>query len=230
MFPEGFEGFLKMPLVQRAVKKGIADIRITDIREFAEGSFRRIDDSPYGGGAGMIMRYPPVLKALESVRKENSTVILTAPAGEIYKQKTAHELADMEHLILIAGHYEGIDARILDHADRVFSLGDYIVSGGELPAQIIADSVIRLLPGIIRSESTEEESFENGLLEYPQYTKPAEYNGKKVPEVLLSGNHEAIRKYRLKESLKLTMEKRGDLLENRECTDEEKKILEEIRK
>ena len=229
MFPETYEGFLKMPLIKRAAEKGIAEIRIVDIREFAEGSFRRIDDSPYGGGAGMIMRYPPVFKALESVRTENSTVILTSPAGETYRQETAHALAEEEQIILIAGHYEGIDARILDHTDRIFSLGDYILSGGELATQIIADSVIRLLPGIIRSESTAEESFENGLLEYPQYTRPAEYNGKKVPEVLLGGNHEAIRRYRLEESLRLTLQARPDLLEGRECTEEEKEILKDIR-
>lgn len=229
IFPEAFDSFLKMPLISRAIEKGTAQIEITDIREYAGGSFRHIDDSPYGGGAGMIMRFPPVLAALNSVRSGEDTVILTCAAGRPYSQQDARRLADHKHLILIAGHYEGMDARIYDHADELISVGDYVLSGGELPVMTIIDSIIRLQPGIIRTVSTEEESFENGLLEYPQYTRPASYASQKVPEVLLSGNHEEIRRWRLEQSLLWTAEYRPNLLENRQLTEEEQTILEKAK-
>ncbi len=214
--PEQFGDFTRTPLIARAVAAGLLQLDIVDIRDFAPGSFRSVDDSPYGGGAGMILRCRPVLNALDSVRTPESHVIILAPIGRQYDQQTAHRLADCQHLILICGHYEGMDARIYPYADELLSIGDYILTGGELPAMVIADSVMRLVRGSMKAASTEEESFENGLLEYPQYTRPAEYNGSKVPEVLLSGDHEAIRKWREAESLRLTRQLRPDLLNKRD--------------
>ena len=225
MFPEMFESFMDAPLIKRASERHLAEIETIDIKEYAGGSFRHIDDSPYGGGAGMIMRVQPVLDALESAKTENSHTVLLAAAGKPYTQKDAHRLLKEEHLILIAGHYEGIDVRVYSHADELVSTGDYIVSGGELPAMSIADSLIRLLDGVIRTDSTEDESFENGLLEYPQYTKPADYNGEKVPDVLLSGNHEKIAAWRHEQSLLWTEKYRPDLLENYPLTEEDMEIL-----
>ena len=225
--PEVFISFQESVLIRRARERGILEVRITDIRDFADGSFRHVDDSVYGGGAGMILKCGPVISALESLRKDESHTVLFSAAGEPYTQKKAREYAGLDHLILIAGHYEGFDARILDEADEQICMGDYILSGGEIPAMAVIDSIVRLL-GVIRPESTEEESFENGLLEYPQYTRPYEFRGKKVPDVLLSGDHEKIRRWRLKESLRLTQQNRPDLLEQKELTDEEKDLLEEI--
>ena len=210
--PEQFGDFLRTPLIARSAASGLLDIDIIDIRDYAPGSFRAVDDSPYGGGAGMILRCQPVLDALEDVRTPESRTIILVPAGTPYKQKDAHRLAGEAHLILICGHYEGLDARIYPHADELISIGDYILTGGELPAMIITDSVMRLVKGSMKEESTLEESFENGLLEYPQYTRPADYKGQKVPEVLLSGNHEAIRQWRRREAERITRERRPDLL------------------
>lgn len=210
--PEMFGDFKNTPLISRAVSSGLLELEVIDIRDFAPGSFRKVDDSPYGGGAGMILRCQPVLDALESVRMEGSHVVILAPSGTPYTQKDAHRLSEKEHLILICGHYEGMDARIYPHADELLSIGDYIVTGGELPAMIIADSVMRLVKGSMKEESTIEESFENGLLEYPQYTRPAEYKGQKVPEVLLSGDHEAIRKWRSEQAFEITNKNRPDLI------------------
>ena len=211
--PEQFGDFQKTPLIARAIEAGRLELTIIDIRDYAPGSFRRVDDSPYGGGAGMILRCQPVLDALSAVRTPESRVIILTPAGKPYTQADAHRLAEESHLILICGHYEGMDARIYPHADELLSIGDYILTGGELPAMVITDSVMRLVKGSIKEESTKEESFEQGLLEYPQYTRPANYNGQKVPEVLLSGDHEAIRKWRQEEALRITKENRPDLLD-----------------
>lgn len=211
IFPESFESFRKTPVTARAVEQGAADIEVLDLKDFAHGSFRHIDDSPFGGGAGMVLRCQPVLDALKTVG--DAHVVALTPAGTPYDQKTARRFAALDHLVLLCGHYEGMDARILRHVDEEVSMGDYILTGGELPAMTVVDSVVRLLPGVLRQTSTEEESFENGLLEYPQYTQPREYEGEAVPEVLLSGNHEAVRRWRRKESLRLTKERRPDLLE-----------------
>lgn len=264
MFPQLFDGFRDGPVVQRAIRKGILELEIVDIKEFAPGSFRHIDDSPFGGGAGMVMRCQPVLDALRSVKNrsggdgascndeesasrscdygaspscedgtshisEEMTVAMT-PAGRSFDQKMAHRLSELAHLILICGHYEGMDERIYRHVDEEISIGDYVLTGGEIAAMVVSDAVIRLLPGALRGESTSEESFENGLLEYPQYTQPAVYEGEAVPEVLTSGNHARIRRWRLKESLRRTLERRPDLLEGRQFTEEELALLEEIRK
>ena len=234
IFPQLFDSFLAAPIPQRAVKKGALEIEVVDTRDFSPGSFRHIDDSPFGGGPGMVMRCQPVLDALRAVQKEQagdaaSVTAALSPAGAVFTQKTAHRFAGLDHLILICGHYEGMDERIYRHVDEEVSIGDFILTGGELAAMAVADAVIRLLPGAIRSESTGEESFENGLLEYPQYTQPAVYDGESVPDVLLSGNHEKIRKWRLKESLRRTLHRRPDLLTDRILTDEESQLLAEIR-
>jgi len=238
--PELFCSFLQSHEVKRAAKRSGAEVEVIDIREFAPGSFRHIDDSPYGGGRGMVLRCQPVADAVESVkrrgtedrkdsgRKVSVRTILLSPAGTVYDQKKARELAAQDHLILICGHYEGFDARIYSWADELVSVGDYILTGGELPAMTVADSVLRLLEGNLKEGGAGEESFENGLLEYPQYTKPAEFRGQKVPEVLLSGDHEAVRKWRLEAALKETMERRPDLLEGRKFTEEEKALLGEM--
>lgn len=210
--PEQFGDFARTPLIARAQASGLLAFEVVDIRDFAPGSFRAVDDSPYGGGAGMVLRAEPVVRALEAVRTPSSRVIVLAPSGTPYTQKKAHELAKAEHLVLICGHFEGMDARIWDYADELVSIGDYVLTGGELAAMVIADSVMRLVPGSMKAESVREESFEQGLLEYPQYTRPADFRGKKVPEVLLSGDHEAIRAWREAESLRLTRERRPDLL------------------
>ena len=245
MFPQMFDSFREGPVVQRAIRKGSLELSIIDIKEFAPGSFRHIDDSPFGGGAGMVMRCQPVLDALRSVRgsaesgsaesgsavSSRSTIVAAlSPAGRQFTQKQAHRLSELDHLILICGHYEGMDERIYRHVDEEISIGDYVLTGGEIAAMAVSDAVIRLLPGALRSESTSEESFENGLLEYPQYTQPAVYEGEAVPEVLLSGNHARIRRWRLKESLRRTLERRPDLLEGRQFTEEEIALLEEIKK
>ena len=233
MFPQLFDGFQQSPVVQRAIRRESLELEIVDIKEFAPGSFRHIDDSPFGGGAGMVMRCQPVLDALRYVKGEEggapaSFTVALSPAGTVFCQKTARRYKELDHLILICGHYEGMDERIYRHADEELSIGDYILTGGEIAAMAVADAVIRLLPGALRDKSTEEESFENGLLEYPQYTQPAVFEGEAVPEVLLSGNHEKIRKWRLKESLRRTLERRPDLLAGRILTEEEEEFLREL--
>ena len=228
MFPQMFDSFLESPLVQRALKKQIAEIEIMDIKEHVQGSYRDIDESPYGGGNGMVIRCDAVLPLLAGIRTEQSHVIALTPAGNTFVQKTARQMMAYDHLILIAGHYEGLDQRIIEEADECISIGDYVLSGGELPAMVMIDSLIRLKEGILREGSPEDESFENDRLEYPQYTKPAVYEGKEVPSVLLSGNHEKIRTWRKKESLRMTMRYRPDLLEKREPDEEEQEFIKQI--
>jgi tRNA (guanine37-N1)-methyltransferase len=225
LFPEMFENFLNTSIVGRSLQRGLAEVEFVQIRDFAPGNYKHVDDTPFGGGSGMVMKCQPVLDALNSVKTENSYTLLTSPAGKPYTQQKARELCEKDHLIILCGHYEGMDARINDHVDELVSIGDYVLTGGELASMVIIDSVVRLLKGAIRDTSTDEESHENGLLEYPQYTHPADYNGEKVPEVLLSGNHAKIREWRVMQSLKLTKELRPDLYEKHEFTDEEKKIL-----
>ena len=229
MFPDFFRSFLSMPLTKRALEKNRAQIEIVDIKSFAKGSFRNIDDSPYGGGKGMIIRCQPVLDALKSVKGENSVSFLLSPKGEVLSQKKVRELSEEEHIILLCGHYEGIDARVEKHLDGQLSIGDYVLSGGEAAALVIMDSVIRLLDGILREGSAEEETHESGLLEYPQYTRPADYNGDKVPPVLLSGNQKKIDEWRKTQSLLLTKKYRPDMFEKYELSEEEKKLLEKAR-
>lgn len=225
LFPEQFEGFFSTSIVGRSVERGIVNADLVQIRDFARDTHRHVDDTPFGGGAGMVMKCQPVFDALESVRTPDSRVVLLSASGKPYTQKKAHELASVPHLILLCGHYEGVDERIAEACDEQISIGDYVLTGGELGAMVIADSVIRLLPGVIREDSIAEESYENGLLEYPQYTQPADYNGSRVPDVLLSGHHENIRKWRLTQSLLRTRENRPDLFAAHELTGEEQKLL-----
>ena len=228
LFPEMYDGFINTSIIARAVKQGKVEIECVNIRDFTLDKHNHVDDTPFGGGRGMVMMCQPVLDALAHVRKANSHVILMAPSGKTFNQVCARNYAQKEHIIIICGHYEGLDARIYDEVDELVSIGDYVLTGGELASMVISDAVIRLLDGVIEEESHLDESFENGLLECPHYTKPADYKGKKVPEVLLSGHHENIRKFRLKESLRNTLKIRPDLLENREFTKEEIKFLREF--
>ncbi len=213
MCPEMFGDFRHSPVVSRSEAAGRLTLDIIDFRNYTEGSFRKIDDSPYGGGRGMIIRCQPVIDAIEDIRTEKSRVVILSPAGRPYDQKTARRFSAEDHLILVCGHFEGFDHRIYSYADEAVSIGDYILTGGELAAMVVTDSVIRLLKGSLRDGSADEESFENGLLEYPQYTRPAVFRGQPVPEVLLSGDHEAIRLWRSAQAVRRTEENRPDLLE-----------------
>lgn len=230
LFPEMFEDMFATSVIGRALERGIAEVELVQIRDFSTDKHRHVDDTPFGGGKGMVMKCQPVLDALASVRRDDSYVIMTSPAGNRFDQKKAHEFAGKDHLIILCGHYEGMDQRITSHVDELVSIGDYVLTGGELPAMVMSDAVIRLLKGSLAEGSAEEESHENGLLEYPQYTQPADYNGDRVPEVLLSGNHAKIREWRILQSLKMTEKMRPDLYEKHELSDEEKKILKKAEK
>ena len=225
LFEEMYDGVINTSIISRAKEKGVVDIDFVNIRDFAKDKFKHVDDAPFGGGAGMVMKCEPVLNALSSVRNDKSHVILMSPHGKTFNQAKAKELTTYDHLILISGHYEGLDYRITKHVDEELSIGDYILTGGELASMVVIDAVTRLLDGAINSESIMEESFENDLLEYPQYTQPRNYEGDEVPEVLVSGNHAKIREYRILQSLLITKEKRPDLFEKHILTEEEKKIL-----
>ena len=229
IFPEMFEGFLNTSIIKKARLKNIVDIQVADFRQYTKDKHNRVDEYPFGGGQGMVLMCQPIIDCLNDVKRENSHVILMNPTGRTFDQKKAHELLEKEDIVIICGHYEGYDARISDYVDEEISIGDYILTGGELGAMVITDAVTRLVEGVITAESTEDETFENGLLEYPQYTRPVEYDGKVVPEVLLSGHHENIRRFRLYESLKKTYLNRPDLLENREFTAEEELMLQQIK-
>lgn len=230
IFPNIFTP-LQESIVGKAVERGLLDFNIVDFRNYSENKHHNVDDTVYGGGAGMLLTAQPIFDAINSVKTEKSKVILLDPAGTTFNNKVAKRLSKDEHLIFIAGHYEGYDERIKTLVDEEISLGDYVLTGGELGAMVVIDATVRFLPNVLGNEdSAETDSFENGLLEYPQYTKPAEFRGLKVPEVLVSGNHELIRKWRLKESLKKTYLKRPDLLETANLTSEEEEILESIKK
>ena len=212
LFPEMFAP-LKESIIKRAVEDGKIEINITNIRDFANPPHYRCDDMPFGGGAGMVMMCEPLFKAIESVKQENSKIFYMSPRGKVFNQAMAREMSTYEHIILLCGHYEGIDQRVIDYFNiEELSIGDYVLTGGELPAMVVADSIIRLIPGVIREESKMEESFSENLLEYNQYTRPAEFKGMKVPEVLLSGHHKNIEEWRKKESLEITKKNRPDLL------------------
>lgn len=228
LFPEMYEDFLHTSIIGRSIDRQLVEVEFVQIRDFALDHYKHVDDRPFGGGMGQVMKCQPVLDALHSVKKENSYTLLMSPSGHQYNQKKAHEFAQKDHLIIICGHYEGLDARINDEVDEQISIGDYVLTGGELASMVIMDSVIRLLKGSITEGSTEEESYENGLLEYPQYTQPADYEGKKVPDVLVSGNHAKIKEWRMEQSILLTKKERPDLFEKHEFTKEEKKIIKRL--
>ena len=225
LFPAMFDGFLNESIIKRAREKNLVEIRIINFRDFSELSNHQVDDTPYGGGGGMVLRCEPLVCAIENLRTPKSKVILMCPQGKSFKESYAQSLALEKHLILVCGHYEGFDERIRSYVDDEISIGDYVLTGGELAAAVICDSVIRLLDNAIRKESSEDDSFSDGLLEYPQYTRPVEYKGCTVPEVLLNGNHKLIREFRLKESLRKTLLRRPDLLKNRNLTKEEERLL-----
>lgn len=214
--PETFEGFMKGKVLQRAIQKGALLLELIDIRTFAGGSFRHLDDNTFGGGTGQVLRVDPVVKAIAAAKGDDGDAYVAAltPRGKVFSQKTARELAKIDHLVLVCGHFEGFDERIYHHVDGMISIGDFVLTGGELASEVITDAVVRLLPGVLKDEATKDESFETGLLEYPQYTQPADYHGDRVPEVLLSGNHAVIEAWR-KEQARLVTEKfRPDLLKS----------------
>ncbi len=213
LFPNMFDGFKTESIIKRSIDKEIVEINIIDIRDFTPYKNKQVDDYAFGGGPGMIMMCEPVFNAVESVKDEDAFVIILSPRGKTYNQKIAVDLSKKKHLIIICGHYEGFDERIYTLADMVISIGDFILTGGELPSMMITDSVVRLIDGVINKESLDSESFNDNLLDYPVYTKPREYKGLSVPEVLLNGNHKLINEYREEERKRITKEYREDLLD-----------------
>ena len=229
LFPEMFE-VLNESIIGRAKEKGLINVNLINIRDFSKDKHKKVDDTPYGGGAGMVIQPDVVYDAYKSVKDENAKVIYMSPQGKKLDQKKVEELSKQEHLILLCGHYEGIDQRVIDKiVDEEISIGDYVLTGGELPAMVLIDSVSRYVEGVLKDDSTKEESFSQGLLEYPQYTRPEIFEGQQVPEILLSGHHENIDKWRREQSLKITLSKRPDLLEKIELSDEDIKVLEKIK-
>ena len=230
LFPEMFVP-LKESIIKRASEKNLIDINLINIRDFSEDKHLHVDDTPYGGGAGMLLKPDVVYRAVNSVKNKGSKVIYLTPSGKTLTQNKVKELTNCDHLILLCGHYEGIDQRVIDKVvDEEISIGDYVLTGGELPAMVLIDSISRYVPGVLAETSTDEESFSEGLLEYPQYTRPEVFEGEKVPDVLLSGHHENIRKWRREKSLEITLKKRPDMLENVVLTDEEKDYIEKLKK
>ena len=212
LFPHMFDGLLTESIMKRAIEKGKVEINIIDIRDYTPYKNNQVDDYQFGGGGGMIMMCEPVFNAVESIRTKDSHVILLTPRGKTYNEKKAYELKEKKHLIIICGHYEGFDERIYTLADELVSIGDFILTGGELPSMMITDSVVRLIDGVITSTSLEFESFNDNLLDYPVYTKPRNFRGMEVPEVLVNGNHKLINEYRESERRRITKEYRDDLL------------------
>jgi tRNA (guanine37-N1)-methyltransferase len=236
LFPEMFSGVLGHSILHRAAVKDAVSYRVTNFRDFADNKHNTVDDYPYGGGAGMVLKPQPIFDAVanltEYVNEAKPRIILLCPQGERYSQKKAEELAEEKHLIFICGHYEGYDERIRTNlvTDEI-SIGDYVLTGGELGAMVVIDSVVRLLPEVLgKEESHQQDSFSTGLLEHPHYTRPADFRGMKVPDILMSGNHKLIEEWRAKESLRRTLERRPDLFDKAELTEEQQKWLEEIKK
>ncbi len=214
LFKEQFNGFLETSIIKRAIDKKQVEINLVDIRDFVQNKHRQVDDTVYGGGSGMVIMVEPVVLAIESVKTKDSKVILLTPSGDVYNQDKAISLSKEKHLIIICGHYEGIDERIKHFIDMEISIGDFVLTGGEIPSMVLVDSITRLLDGVITKESLESESFNDNLLDYAVYTKPRNFRGYEVPEVLVSGNHELIRKYREEERIRRTNERRKDLIDN----------------
>lgn len=230
LFPEFFTSFLTTSIIKRAIDSNKVEVEIINFRDYTNDRHLHVDDTPYGGGQGMLLSCQPIVDCLKKMKTKDSITLMLTPEGTTFTQTKAIEFSNIKHLILLCGHYEGFDDRISYYVDQKISLGDFILTGGEPVAQVIADAVIRLLDGVILADSHQDDSFETGLLEYPQYTKPAVFEGLAVPEVLLSGHHENIRKWRLKESLKRTSQERPDLLEKRIFSKEEQKMMEDIEK
>ncbi|NLJ76678.1 MAG: tRNA (guanosine(37)-N1)-methyltransferase TrmD [Peptococcaceae bacterium] len=235
LFPEMFAGPFSTSILKRAQDKGLIAVNLIDIRDFSTNKHRTVDDTPYGGGAGMVMSPEAIFKAVENVLREHpgatTRIVLMCPQGRPFNQATALNLAGEENLIFICGHYEGVDERVREElvTDEI-SIGDYILTGGELPAMVVIDAVTRLIPGVLGDHaSVQEESFNNSLLEYPQYTRPREFRGQAVPDILLSGHHEEIRKWRRRQSLIRTLERRPEMLTQLEMTEEDKAILKKLK-
>ena len=235
LFPEMFEGFLNTSIIKRAIDAKVVEVNVHDFREFADNKHKKVDDYPYGGGAGMVMQPEPIYLAYEDITQnieKKPRVVYVTPQGAVFNQSMAEEFAKEEDLIFLCGHYEGVDERILEEivTDYV-SIGDYVLTGGELPAMVMIDAVSRLVPGVLNNEeSAEFESFHDNLLEHPQYTRPVEFHGKRVPDVLLSGHHGNVDKWRREQSLKRTLERRPDLLEQADLSKDDEKYLKKLKK
>ncbi len=230
LFPEVVEPVLRTSIIGRAAESGRVEFRIHDLREHGLGRHRSVDDYPYGGGAGMVMRPEPLFAAVEPLRADGAHVVLMDAAGERLTDALARELAQLPHLAFVCGRYEGVDERIRTLVDREVSIGDYVVTGGELPALVVIDAVVRLVPGVIAAASQAEDSFAAGLLEYPQYTRPEAFRDMPVPPVLLSGHHGEIERWRRREALRRTLERRPDLLESAPLTADDRRLLDELRR
>lgn len=230
IFPEFFDGLKDYSIIARAIKNNLIEVETVNIRDFSNDKHKKVDDYPYGGGPGMLMQVEPIYRSIESVRTDKSRVIYLSPQGKRLNQSKLVELSKEDHLVLLNGHYEGIDYRIVEnYVDEEISIGDFVLTGAEIASMLIVDGVSRLIPGVLSSEeSYMEESFYNGLLEYPQYTRPRTFNGLSVPDILLSGDHEKIREYRKFMSLKLTYLKRPDLIDREKLSDYEKELLSKI--
>lgn len=228
LFKEQFDSFLNTSIISRILEKELCEVKVVDIRDYSKDKHRHVDDTPYGGGAGMLMRVDVLADAIRANRNDDTYVLLTSPKAKPYEEKDAYRLLEKEDLMIVCGHYEGVDDRISDFIDENASIGDYVLTGGELPAMVVMDSIMRLINEGISSESLKEESYTDGLLEYPQYTRPFNFEGKEVPFVLTNGNHKEIRRFNLKGSLRETYLYRRDLLEKRDLSKEEKELLQEV--
>ena len=215
IFPDMFNGAFSESIIKRAIDENKVEINIHNFRDYTDDPHNKVDDTPYGGGAGMVLMCQPIVDCLESIKTDDSYVILLTPGGKVYNQSMAYDLCDKKHLIFICGHYEGFDERITNFVDLELSIGDFVLTGGEIPTMAVVDSIVRLIPGVINEESHIEDSFNDYLLDYPSYTKPRVYRGLEVPEVLISGDHKKIDDWRLNESIKRTKERRPDLFDKR---------------
>ena len=229
LFPNFYDAFLNSSIIGRAISKGLVEFELINIRDYSLDKNHRVDDHPIGGGAGLIMRLEPLVDCLRVNTNDKTHKILMGPKGHTFTQKDAIRLSKMDEICLICGHYEGVDCRFEDYVDEEMSIGDFVLTGGEIPAMAIADSVVRLLKGAIADDSTKEESFNSSLLEYPQYTYPKEYEGKKIPEILFCGNHQVVEEYHRKEALRETFKHRPDLLESLLYTKKDVQYLNEIK-
>lgn len=212
LFPNMYDNFLTESIIKRAIDNGKVKVNIHNIRDYTVYNNNQVDDYPFGGGGGMVLMCDPIFRAIDALRDDDAFVIMMTPGGIVYKEKVAYNLSQKKHLIILCGHYEGFDERIKTIVDMEISIGDFVLTGGEIPSMVVMDSVIRLIPGVINSNSLTSESFNDNLLDYPNYTKPVEYRGMKVPDVLLSGHHENINKYRHEKQIELTKKNRPDLL------------------
>ncbi|HKP85858.1 MAG TPA: tRNA (guanosine(37)-N1)-methyltransferase TrmD [Blastocatellia bacterium] len=234
IFPEMFREVFEFGIIRRAVEAGLIEIKIHDLRDYTHDRHHQVDDRPFGGGAGMVMKPEPLFRAVEAIthKAEDVSTVLLSPQGRLFDQPTAEGFAAKQRVVLICGRYEGVDERVAEHlVDDELSIGDYVLSGGEIPAMVVVDAVTRLIPGALGcDQSAERESFSDGLLDHPHYTRPAEYRGLKVPDVLVGGNHAQIERFRRRRSIKKTLRRRPDLIESRALSDEERRDIEEILK